>query len=374
MELRNKVIFIVSPNNWGKMFVSKHHYAIELAKRGNKVYFINPPDLGADFFKQEKVCDNLTVISYYPIFRGKSFLPAAIFNLLIKLQISYLKRKIGFEPDVLWTFTTTIYYRPDWFKAKLTIFHPMDQVFYDDSIAIGSYSDAIFTCSDFILNEFKTLDKPKKIISHGLSPSFVNYNFENWQAKSSLNACYVGNLFIESLDRRSLIHIIESNSTHQFHFVGALKPEDSNVSSWVTEESLSFIDFLKNSKNVICYGVMPTTKIPDILSKMDVLLVCYKPSEFNVISNSHKILEYLITGRTIISSLVEYYKDSDLLEMVAVDENYLSKYNKVTSNLNFYNRSEIQNKRRIYAKNNSYSATIQHIENFLSQNYQSESL
>lgn len=365
MELKDKVIFIISPNKWGNMFVSKHHYALELAKKGNKVFFINPPDLTSTFFKTNKIKDNLIVVNYYPIFRGKSFLPKALFNLLVKLQVRYLKRKIGFEPDVLWSFTTTIYYRPDWFKAALTIFHPMDQVYYEDSIAIGKYSDVIFTCSDFILKEFSKLEKPKKLIPHGLSPSFVDFEFKYWESNSQVNVCYVGNLFIENLDRITLKEIIEKNPTHQFHFIGALNPGDSNVSAWVTEESLSFTEFLKKSKNVICYGVMPTAKIPAILSKMDVFLVCYKPSEFNVISNSHKILEYLSTGRAIITSMVEYYKDSDLLEMVEINENYLCKYNEVTSRLSFYNRLEIQNQRRFFAQNNSYAANVERIEKFL---------
>ena len=44
MRLNGKVIFIVSYENWGNMLMSKHHYAIELGKAGNKVYFINHPD------------------------------------------------------------------------------------------------------------------------------------------------------------------------------------------------------------------------------------------------------------------------------------------------------------------------------------------
>src|SRR5437868_11837462 len=39
-----KVIYIISHEKWGKMLLSKHHYAIELAKLGNRVYFVNHPD------------------------------------------------------------------------------------------------------------------------------------------------------------------------------------------------------------------------------------------------------------------------------------------------------------------------------------------
>src|SRR5687767_3642526 len=43
MEFINKVIYIVSYEEWGPMLMSKHHYAIELAKE-NKVYFIGHTD------------------------------------------------------------------------------------------------------------------------------------------------------------------------------------------------------------------------------------------------------------------------------------------------------------------------------------------
>ena len=42
--MNNKVILVLSPQAWGKMMLAKHHYALELAKAGNTVYFLNPPD------------------------------------------------------------------------------------------------------------------------------------------------------------------------------------------------------------------------------------------------------------------------------------------------------------------------------------------
>ena len=44
--LRDRTILLVSPNEWGAMHVSKHHYALELAERGNRVIFLNPPRSG----------------------------------------------------------------------------------------------------------------------------------------------------------------------------------------------------------------------------------------------------------------------------------------------------------------------------------------
>ena len=39
MILKDKSILIVSPEPWAHLFVSKHHYAVHLAQRGNKVFF-----------------------------------------------------------------------------------------------------------------------------------------------------------------------------------------------------------------------------------------------------------------------------------------------------------------------------------------------
>jgi hypothetical protein len=49
--LKNKTILVISPNNWGTMHISKHHYAIELARLGNSVYFLNPPNQEITFRK-----------------------------------------------------------------------------------------------------------------------------------------------------------------------------------------------------------------------------------------------------------------------------------------------------------------------------------
>ena len=39
MEFKDKVVYIISKGRLGEMLMSKQHYAIELAKAGNIVYF-----------------------------------------------------------------------------------------------------------------------------------------------------------------------------------------------------------------------------------------------------------------------------------------------------------------------------------------------
>ena len=75
MQFINKKIIIISPESWGINFVSKHHYAKELANKGNEVYFLNPPSDKNELINIEK---NLYVINYKNILRGINKLPVFI--------------------------------------------------------------------------------------------------------------------------------------------------------------------------------------------------------------------------------------------------------------------------------------------------------
>lgn len=366
-ELKNKVIYILSPNHWGDMHISKHHYAKALAQKGNTVFFISPPSLKSSFFEKKEVEPHLFVINYSPIFRGKSVLPTFIFNVLIKLQIWFLTFKIGVKPDILWSFTTTLYFNLTWFKAPLTIFHPMDQLNTDDAKKIPNTSDIIFTCSAFILNEMNESKTPKHFISHGVSPYFTEHHFPEIISNKTIHVGYVGNLFMKNIDRKILKQVIESNQDCHFHFLGASEPNKSNISAWIRDESLEFIEFLKSSKNVTCYGAIPSNQIPQKIEHISIFLLCYEPDEENIISNSHKILEYLSTGKTIVSSYIHEYKNSDLMVMCEEksNKNFLSYFVKVKTNLIVYNSIENQQQRKLIANRNSYTAKIKEIENYI---------
>ena len=349
------------------MHISKHHYAKELAKKGNNVYFFSPPSLKAKLFSVEKINPNLKVINYYPIFRGKSVLPTPIFNLLIKLQILFLIKKIGIKPDIVWSFTSTLYFNLNWFKAKFSIYHPVDQLNDIEAVNIGKSANIIFTCSEYILEELKPLNKPKHIINHGISPAFIDHKFKRDTTVKQVNVGYVGNLFMRNLDRKNLQSIISKNPTHHFNFYGAYDPEKSNVSAWVRPESLAFISFLKQCKNVTLHGSVSSENIPKKIEINNVFLVCYKVDKENIISNSHKILEYLSTGKVIISTYIHHYNNSNLLEMCPINSNsnYVNLYHKITQDLQNYNTEACQLERRNAALNNTYTNKVIEIEQLI---------
>src|SRR6202163_4975736 len=112
--LRNKVILVLSPQSWDKMMLAKHHYALELAKAGNRVYFLNPPDnkhwnlkKASERVKIEPstINSNLFFIDqrlYFPFFM--QFHARKIYDLLIKKQIRDILKMIGQPVDIVWSF------------------------------------------------------------------------------------------------------------------------------------------------------------------------------------------------------------------------------------------------------------------------------
>src|SRR5215475_14372841 len=79
-----KTIVILSTEPWGKMLLSKMHYAIELAGLGNEVWFVNPPretgQRGLAAISATKTEAGITLIDTTPIPRAL-FLRHKLFSL-----------------------------------------------------------------------------------------------------------------------------------------------------------------------------------------------------------------------------------------------------------------------------------------------------
>lgn len=133
--LVGKTILIISPQAWGKMFLSKHHYALELAKMGNQVFFLNPPNQNKWLLKskvdiiESDLNANLKIIShtlFFPFILRFYALP--FFHLLMKFHIEVVIRKITEPINIIWSFDQGNNYPFKFFsKSALKIFHPVDE-------------------------------------------------------------------------------------------------------------------------------------------------------------------------------------------------------------------------------------------------------
>jgi hypothetical protein len=104
-----KTALIVSPQAWGKMFISKHHYAVELSKLGYKVFFINPPKekkIGSwcNISIEKSAFENLWILSHTLFFSSYlKFHFSWLFNRLVYIQRWIILRKTG-NPDLILSF------------------------------------------------------------------------------------------------------------------------------------------------------------------------------------------------------------------------------------------------------------------------------
>lgn len=358
MRLSGKSILIISPQKWEGQFVSKHHYAIELSKRNNIVFFLEPPKGALCFEIIESKYENLYIVKHGFFFSKKlRFHLRLLYDFLVFFYLKKILTKLP-QFDVVWCFEPNLYSKLDWFKAKFKIYHPVDYISEAYQLNVGKSADIIFSVAKNILDQINGFGVPAYLINHGLSSLFVERSLVAWKRNDKLQFAYVGNLCIKGLDLDSLLLVISKYPEIQFVFYGNYHCSD--------HKRRNFINFLENQNNVSMKGLVSPELISKELANYDGYIVCYNPlEELNSASNSHKILEYLSAGRVIVSNRISYYEDSDLIEMASMNDNsdYISVFDKVINNIAYYNTYSLMNKRRQFALLNSYSCQIDKIEN-----------
>ena len=371
MELRNKTILILSPQAWGKMFLSKHHYAVELAKRGNKVYFLNPPEQTKVFFfdrfKFQQVNNSLTVIDHQLFFPyWLKFKWPFAFRMLMKRHIKYLLTQV--EPvDVVWSFDIGHLYPFSHFKKGIKIFHPVDEPRTDEAITAAKGAQIIFSVTPEILEKYHSYNVPRILIPHGVSHEFIADELPSgYVPNNPLQVGISGNLLRPDIDRKTLQQIIQDHQNIIFNFWGSYQLGESNIGGAADRATTDFINFLRAAGNVRLHGVVPSGKLADAIKNMDAFLICYDvQKDHSKGTNYHKVMEYLGTGRVVISNNITTYKDTGLIEMCRSRENndeMPALFEQVIQSLEQYNSKTRQQARKSFARNNTYAKQVDRIE------------
>jgi len=358
MELKNKTILIISPQQWDGLKLSKHHYAEELVKLGNKVYFLPPPIKNKQFCSINKLNNGVLLIKYAHFFPYNLFFHAKwLYFILLKLHVKYILKHLD-KIDIVWSFDGLRFLNLNLFKATHKIYHPVD--FQDDNYFIkpAKTSDIIISLTDKILDKFVSFKNVHKI-GHGVSELFLDAFNSNYKPNNQLSFCYSGNLTLKGVNIKEIKKVIEKARHIKFHFIGPYSEDN--------EAEKEYISFLKSQSNVKLYGLLTPMQMKEIYVNMDGFILCYdEKKELNGGTNSHKILEYLSTGKVIISSFIaEYQHHTDLLEMSKGKESFSEVFMDRISKINFYNSPEKINLRHNYAKNNTYRKQILKIEKLL---------
>ncbi|MFM9945499.1 MAG: hypothetical protein ACKVQB_09735 [Bacteroidia bacterium] len=377
MKLSNKKILLISPQNWGTMFLSKHHYAIELAKKGNTVYFLNPADHWNKTNKKKfeietvKNIEGLFLINHklsFPFFLKFKFIN--LFHFLMKFHIRKIIRKIHSPIDIIWSFEIGNIYPLKFFpESAFKIFHPVDEPLDQGAIDAGQGAQVIFSVTREILEKYKLYNVPRHFINHGVAEYFINDKI-NISVNNPIRIGLSGNFLRPDIDRKVLLQIISENPEIIFEFWGAYENKQSNISGNNHPNTFSFVNELKEKKNVVLHGPLTAIELARELRKMDGFLICYDViKDQSKGTNYHKVMEYLGSGKVIVSNNISTYDQyPGLLQMVneRTDNNQLSiLFKKIVLNLSFYNGESEQIKRIQFAISNLYQKQIEKIQNIL---------
>lgn len=354
--ISNKSILIISPQNWNFLKVSKHYYAQYLALN-NKVYFLNPIKNGFFNVEFEKINDKLNVITLkIPFANFLKFKLKYIFSFIINIYIYFNLNKI----DIIWNFDNTQqFYLYNINKPQLLIFHPVDAT-CNINYNIGLKPQIIFSVSELILNN-QNVNCYKYFINHGLSEDFINIAHENIKNKILVSSVYKvgysGNLDIGVLNKEILLNIIKQHENITFYLIG---PFNKNS---------KFYNSLINCTNVVFTGKLNQNDLINILNKMDLLILNYiNDKKMYLSDNSHKILEYLSTGKIILSSNIKFYENRpDLIIQAQSDEEWIDFFNKIIKNPKNYNDIDTNKQKIDFAIKNSYINHLKEISLILSK-------
>lgn len=363
--LRGKSIFILSPEAWGKSFVSKHHYASLLAQKGNRVYFVNPP---AEQWGKRKLAPNLWVLDYSTGWRkGVQRWP----NFLRKWANAGLIRRLyqlaEAEADIIWSFDPFRFQDLRQFGATHRIYHPVDPHICPLEQAVINSAQVLFASSHKIIARFEASGPtPMHFINHGLAQHFLvaSPNIDFLPRPERLKVGYVGNLNYPFLDEQALLSIVKQQKEVDFYFIGPYKK--GNLSG---TERKSLIAQLMELDNCFLLGPKPSAELPAYLDHFDLFLMSYEGDKNPAaMANPHKILEYLSRGKAVVSHFIDEYKErKDWVYMVEDNADLPAKFAWALAHLTEINSEQLQAERKAYAQANSYLAQLHRIDAYLQE-------
>jgi glycosyltransferase involved in cell wall biosynthesis len=353
MILENKKILIVSPEPWTHIFVSKHHYAVHLAQRGNKVFFLNPP--GQLFQSEKSGYDNLTILNYPGFFRGMRFLPKIARKLLIQLKWQQLQKLAKLKFDVVWSFDNSVFYDFDALPSSvLKISHIVDLNQNFQTKHAASTADICFGVIPAIVERLAKFNTGTHFIGHGVT---INEVFDIGLVLPGLNsakALYFGNLDMPHIDWHLLLLAGQKLDKVDFLMLGNCRHD--------SELKLEF----KSLPNVYFMQAVPATSLHSVMSMVDILLVAYSPDYFLEYANPHKMYEYLSSGKPILSTNNTHFEAySELVEMSNSREDWVEKLEFITNNLDYYSGDKLTHMRKSIAKENAYEVQLDRIDRLL---------
>jgi hypothetical protein len=356
LRLHNKNILLISTEQWDHIFVSKHHYATHLAKRGNKVFFLNPPSKQTQVNKTEY--DNVFSVHYDGFIKGLRFLPRFLQKYFINRKFSQLQQFFKIKFDIVWSFDNSVFFDFSALpKEVYSISHIVDLTQDFEFEKAAKTADLCLGVSQPIVEKQKQFNNNSFFINHGYNQSSSPFNKKViLPGKQRIKAFYAGNLNIKYLDWELIQSCVERLPQVDFIFAGP----------W-NDGALKTDLIVKNNFNYI--GVLPAKKLGSYYQQSDILLITYKVREYpDQLSNSHKMMEYLGSGKMVVATWTNEYENlvrKELIKMAKSPNEFINSLKEVFSSIDKWNSEQKKLVRAEYAERHAYGKQIMKIERLI---------
>jgi hypothetical protein len=289
---------IISPQSWEGFQVSKHHYARTLAAAGWEVIFADPPrPLGQADAVQITNTDvpglrNLRYQTWFP-YRIK-FRARWLFDWAMARQARRILQATG-PLDLVWDFDNAYQFRSlKAFGARKSLFHLVDE---PTPHGLGDKdADHFLYLDESYCSQAGHRPQSDHQISHGLSlPHAIEARKAAAQASPAPRrdrpvVGFVGNLAAGWIDWPAFTTMVQTHSEADFMFWGPLPVPDHAA-----------FQALQAQPNTQFLGLTPPTEIARAGATVDIWTLPYDRALLGVNPiSSHKILEYLASGKVVV--------------------------------------------------------------------------
>ncbi len=346
-------------------------------KKGVKDYLISKTEGYSNLYVIDSYLINNRVIDFMRLrLKWTGFYDTCLYRLVKRIARQQL---IQFYQ--VWSFDPNLHGYLYKYPAAKKIFFIADQIQNSSQSRAAKNTDLVVSVAEELLSQFRPLNKNCLLINHGLNNSYRAYALKNAAAllqqdeivvqnkSSRIQVGYIGNLLIPALYEEGLLEIVTKHPDIDFHFWGAHEAAGNNLLASYDNKIFETIQFIKqNCTNTFFYGIKQADEIIAGLHKVDLFIyVNSSVKDVNGGANSHKILEYLSTGKTIASTYLSFYNDTGLLKMTAKGDEgkFADLFSDAVINITENNAPENCLQRINYALANTYQDNILKIKNHI---------
>lgn len=345
-ELTKKSILLISPEPWDHLHISKHHYAIELAKLDNNVLFLNPPS--GRWFVTSIDIPGVLVIDYKGFFPGLRWMPKKVREFFQRRTLNKIQNLTDTQIDVLWSFDNSTFFDFNTLRIEMfCISHIVDHTTDFQFARAAQSADLCLGVTHGIVERLKKYNPKSYFINHGLAlhePEKFSLD------KDRFSIGYSGNIDKPYLDWNLITETIETFADVNFYFAGPMKDNHG----------------LQNCENVKYLGVLSKPQLTWFHSHMDILIIPNLSSLYpEQLSNSHKLLEYLYSGNAVLTTQMQEYTESPLLFMSRNSQEWLEIIKRLLEGGD--TNQDMKDQRIQFALNNTYIKQIKRIERIINE-------